>query len=93
MPHNASANVNYMILKEITKKKKKCKNCGFLCVVKNREKFIFFSEKKNAKVNNKGHTWNKACSARFVNIMGLIKTSLGIHIDCRHIERVYLRIT
>ena len=49
--------------------------------------------KKNAKVNNKGHTWNKACSARFANIMGLIKTSLGIHIDCRHIERVYLRIT
>ena len=54
-----------------------------MCCKKLWKVYLFQWEKKNAKVNVKGHTWNKAYSARFVNIMGLIKTSLGIHIDCK----------
>ena len=48
------------------------------------EKFIFFSvRKKIEKVNNKGQTFTKAYSARFIDSIRLMNDSLDSHVNNR----------
>ena len=61
MAHNTSAYDNHLTLREIAKKitwskiTRKFRNCAFLCVAQNCEKFIFSAVRKFIdKVNNKG---------------------------------------
>ena len=64
------------------KKKKKKKMLTFYVLVKTVKSLSFFPvRKKIEKVNNKGKTFTKAYSARFIDSMGLMNTSLDIHIN------------
>ena len=74
LAHRASADDYHLILREILKKFKKYL---FLCWWKLKILSVFLLEN----FTNKGQTYNKAYSVRFIDSMRLMKTFLNSHIN------------
>ena len=54
------------------------KNCNFLWISENTEKYVSFSLKKRIKKNDKGKTYTKSCSLRFIDTARFLKALLDL---------------